>query len=137
MSSLNNNDYYRRLLIQHYQKPKNYSLLKQPNSYYFHHYSSSCADNFCIELSARFEGSGCVIATAAIDLFCQLITNKTLQVVKTINNNYQAMLASKTYDQQLLAFLQVFENVLKQPHRLVCALIICEAISAILLQIAK
>lgn len=142
MNSLDkNNEYYRQLIVQHYSNPINKGLLKTKNSFSFHHYSNSCVDDFYIELtfnkniivSARFEGIGCAISTAAIDIFALLIINKTIDEVLLINKNYQAMLLNQKYNEKIIQDLVVFKNVLKQPSRIKCALIISESISEIFL----
>lgn len=144
MDSLNkkNNDYYRQLIVNHYSNPINKGLLKTKASITFHHSSNSCVDDFYIELTfnekdiitnARFEGIGCAISSAAIDIFELLIINKSIKEIKKINNNYQTMLKGQKYDENILQDLVAFKNVLKQPSRINCALIISEAINEIFL----
>lgn len=142
MTSLNKeNEYYRQLIVSHYNNPANKGLLRTKNSLIFHHYNNSCVDDFYIELifdqdtiiNARFEGVGCAISTSAIDIFSSLIINQKINQIKIINNNYQTMLQGKNYHQKLLKELVAFKNVLKQPNRIKCALIISEAISEIFL----
>lgn len=142
MNSLNkNNDYYRQLIVDHYSNPVNKGLLKNKNSLVFHHSSNSCVDDFYLELtfannkvtSAKFDGIGCAISTASIDIFASLMTNKTIAEVRKINENYQKMLKAEKYQENLLSNLLAFSNVLKQPNRIRCALIISEAIDEIFL----
>ncbi len=142
MISLNNeNENYRQLIVNHYSNPISKGLLKTKDSLVFHHNRNSCVDDFYLELTfdqdtivnARFEGIGCAISTSAIDIFNALIINQTINQVKIINNNYQAMLQGKNYQQKLLKELVAFKNVLKQPNRIKCALIISEAITEIFL----
>lgn len=142
MTSLNKeNENYRQLIVNHYSNPSSKGLLKTKDSLVFHHYTNSCVDDFYIELTfdqdtivnARFEGIGCAISTSAIDIFNTLIINQKINQVKIINNNYQAMLQGKNYQQKFLKELLAFKNVLKQPNRIKCALIISEAIAEIFL----
>lgn len=139
-SSIKDNNYYRQLIVEHYSNPINKGLLQSENSLSFHHFSNSCVDDFFIELTfdqntivdAKFDGLGCAISTASIDIFSALIKNKTVDEVVAINENYQAMLQGKNYQASLLSDLVAFQNVLKQPNRIKCALIISESIQAIL-----
>lgn len=139
-SSIKDNNYYRKLIVEHYSNPINRGLLKTKNSLVFHHFSNSCVDDFFVELAfegealvdARFEGIGCAISTASIDIFASLIKNKAIAEVIAINENYQAMLQGKNYQASLIADLVAFQNVLKQPNRIKCALIISESIQVIL-----
>ncbi|MGL5268486.1 MAG: iron-sulfur cluster assembly scaffold protein [Spiroplasma sp.] len=135
------NNYYRQLIVNHSSNPINKGLLKTKNSFVFHHYSNSCVDDFYFSLifnkntitNARFEGIGCAISTAAIDIFASLVTNKTIKQVVIINSNYQNMLVGKKYDEKILNDLIAFKNVFKQPSRIKCALIVSESISEIFL----
>lgn len=142
MTSLSNeNQNYRQLIVNHYSNPVSRGLLKTKASFVFHHDRNSCVDDFYLELTfkqntiinARFAGIGCAISTAAIDIFNTLMINQTITEVKIINNNYQAMLQGKNYHEKLLQELVAFKNVLKQPNRIKCALIISEAIEEIFL----
>lgn len=132
MNSFNNNqDYYRKLIVEHYSKPKNKGFKNLPNSLTYHQTSNSCVDNFHVEIfiknniitSARFTGVGCAISTAAIDLFCILIEGKTIPQVKEIINNYQAMLAEKKFNDKIIENMIAFKNVPRQRNRIKCALI--------------
>lgn len=139
-SSIKDNNYYRQLVVERYSNPVNKGLLKAKNSLIFHHFSNSCVDDFFVELTfnqntvsdARFEGLGCAISTAAIDIFASLIKDKTIAEVVVINENYNAMLQGKNYQANQIADLIAFQNVLKQPNRIKCALIISESVQAIL-----
>lgn len=146
MSSLiNENENYRQLIVNHYSNPVTKGLLKTKDSLVFHHNYNNCVDDFYLELTfiqdkiinARFEGVGCAISTSAIDIFNLLIVNQKINQVKVINDNYQAMLQGKTYQQKVLQDLVAFKNVLKQPNRIKCALIISEAITEIFLMKSK
>lgn len=137
---IKDNNYYRQLIVDHYSNPRNKGLLKTENSLSFHH-SSTCVDDFHFELtfaadlvtSAKFEGIGCAISTASIDIFASLINNKNINEIKMINENYQNMLAEKEYQEDILNDLVAFKNVLKQPNRIRCALIISDSINEVLL----
>ncbi|MBE4704051.1 Fe-S cluster assembly sulfur transfer protein SufU [Spiroplasma platyhelix] len=140
-SLIKDNNYYRQIIVDHYSNPINKGILKTKESLTFHHYSNSCVDDFYFEITfnknvvanAKFEGIGCAISTASIDIFASLIINKTIAEVLTINENYQNMLAAKKYQENILEDLLAFKNVLKQPNRIRCALIISESINEILL----
>jgi len=142
MTSLNNeNEHYRKLIVSHYSNPISKGLLKTKDSLVFHHNRNACVDDFYIELTfdqdtivnARFEGIGCAISTSSIDIFNALIISQKVNQIKVINSNYQAMLQGKSYQEKLLKDLVAFKNVLKQPNRIKCALIISEAITEIFL----
>lgn len=141
MNSLNkDNNYYRQLIVDHYSKPVNKGLLTTKDSLSFHHYSNLCVDDFYVELTftnnivtnIKFDGIGCAISTASIDIFASLVENKNITDMKIINKNYKNMLTGKNYQGEVLDDLLAFKNVLKQPNRIKCALIISESIDEIL-----
>lgn len=132
MHSFNDNlDYYRKLIVNHYINPTHHGFTNNINSLIYQQSSASCVDNFQVEIvisnnivtSARFMGTGCAIATAATDLFCNLIEDKTNSQIKIIINNYELMLAKKQFDNNIIANLIAFKNVSRQPNRIKCALI--------------
>lgn len=140
MNSLVKDNYYRQIIVDHYSDPVHKGLLRTKDSLMFHHYTNSCVDDFYIELTfaqnkiidVRFEGIGCAISTASIDIFASLIINKDIAAIKEINENYKNMLQGKEYQVTILEDLVAFKNVLKQSNRIRCALIISESISEIL-----
>jgi len=141
MHSFNDNlDYYRKLIVNHYSNPTHQGFTNNINSLIYQQSSASCVDNFQVEIvisnnivtSARFMGTGCAIATAATDLFCNLIEGKTNLQIKIIINNYELMLAKNKFDNNIIANLIAFKNVSRQPNRIKCALIGINGIKKIL-----
>lgn len=135
-----NTDYYRKLIVKHYNNPNCKGLIKSQNSLVFHHFANSCVDDFFIELTfdkkiikhAKFEGIGCSISTSSIDIFCNLITNKNIKNIFILNQEYKKMLRNEKFNEETINDLLSFKNVWKQPNRVKCALIISESIDEII-----
>lgn len=141
MNSFNDNqDYFRKLIVNHYNKPTNKGLIDNADSVTYHQTSQSCVDDFHVQVLiknkivviARFVGIGCAISTAALDIFCNLIENKSINDIKTIITNFQAMLYSQKFDVLLIKNLVAFTNVPKQRNRIKCALLGVEGINNLL-----
>jgi len=142
MLSFNENQtYFRKLIVNHYSNPTHKGFTNMANSLTYHQASASCADDFQVEIvinnqiinSARFIGFGCAIATAAIDIFCELIENKTIAAIKLIIANYQAMLNQAIFKESVIGQMIAFKNVPRQRNRIKCALIGIEGINKLLL----
>ncbi|WP_308150137.1 iron-sulfur cluster assembly scaffold protein [Spiroplasma sp. AdecLV25b] len=141
MNSFNDNqDYFRKLIVNHYSKPTNKGLIDNGNCLTYHQASKSCVDDFHVQVlienktvvTARFDGVGCAISTAAVDIFCNLIENKPISDIKNIISNYQAMLNSQPFNVNFIKNLVAFTNVPRQRNRIKCALLGVEGISKLL-----
>lgn len=88
-------DLYRDNIIDHYQNPRNYGTLDQPD---ISHEDSNpvCGDELRIDLKidqgrvveARFQGHGCSISQASASMLTEEIIGKTLDEVKLIDKQY-------------------------------------------------
>lgn len=137
MSFYNDKDILRQIIVSHYDNPihkidENTEL----NGYVkFHNKSASCIDDFTVYIKinnnlvsdAKFSGIGCAISTASTDIFCDLLINKNINDVDNIFNNYKAMINNEQYDESLLGELIAFSEIYKQPNRIKCSLIGCDA----------
>lgn len=133
MSLSNNKDLLRQIIITHYDNPIHKIDNKIDDKKYvsFHNKSSSCIDDFEVFIKiennqiidAKFFGIGCAISTASIDILCDLIINREIDVANNIFDQYHAMINDENYDEELLEELIAFKDINKQPNRIKCALI--------------
>ncbi len=88
-------DLYRDNIIDHYQNPRNYGTLDQPDISY-EDSNPVCGDEIRIDLKidqgrvvdARFHGHGCSISQASASMLTEEIIGKTLDEVKRIDKQY-------------------------------------------------
>ncbi|MFN8596992.1 MAG: SUF system NifU family Fe-S cluster assembly protein [Anaerolineae bacterium] len=88
-------DLYRDNIIDHYQNPRNYGTLDQPDISY-EDSNPVCGDEIRIDLKidqgrvidARFQGHGCSISQASASMLTEEIIGKTLDEVKQIDKQY-------------------------------------------------
>ncbi|WP_381414920.1 SUF system NifU family Fe-S cluster assembly protein [Spiroplasma endosymbiont of Anurida maritima] len=121
--------FQRQIIIEHYATPNNQGLKNDKDYQLVYQKSDTCMDNFQIELKAKdniildinFEGQGCSISTASLDIMINSIENKSFEEANKIIDEYKNMLTEKEYNIDLLKELLVFQNVYKQPQRLNCA----------------
>ncbi len=88
-------DLYRDNIIDHYQNPRNYGALDNPDISY-EDSNPVCGDEIRIDLKiqdgrvvdARFQGHGCSISQASASMLTEDIIGKTLEEVKQIDKQY-------------------------------------------------
>lgn len=88
-------DLYRDNIIDHYQNPRNYGVLDQPDITY-EDSNPVCGDEIRMDLKvqddrvvdARFQGHGCSISQASASMLTEEIIGKTLDEVKQIDKQY-------------------------------------------------
>ena len=88
-------DLYRDNIIDHYQNPRNYGALDDPDISY-EDSNPVCGDEIRMDLKiqddkvidARFSGHGCSISQASASMLTEEIIGKTLEEVKQIDKQY-------------------------------------------------
>ncbi len=88
-------DLYRDNIIDHYQNPRNFGTLEQPDISY-EDSNPVCGDEIRMDLKvedgrvvdARFQGHGCSISQASASMLTEDIIGKTLEEVKQIDKQY-------------------------------------------------
>ena len=88
-------DLYRDNIIDHYQNPRNYGTLENPDISY-EDSNPVCGDEIRMDLKiedgkvvdARFSGHGCSISQASASMLTEEIIGKTLEEVKQIDKQY-------------------------------------------------
>jgi nitrogen fixation protein NifU and related proteins len=109
-----NSEIYREMILDHYKNPVNSGVV--PNAHVVtKEYNPSCGDVVEIQIKfndgkideIKFQGQGCAINQASVDILIDLVKNKTIQEVKDITQE---------------KFLKVL-GIELSPLRLKCALL--------------
>jgi nitrogen fixation NifU-like protein len=82
-------DLYREVILDHYQNPRNYGTLEQPDISYEED-NPVCGDHIRLDLrlndgrvsEVRFSGHGCAISQASASMLTEAIQGKTLEELK-------------------------------------------------------
>lgn len=122
-------NFKRALILENYEKPFHKGLLKDSTYLSGNKNSSTCIDNFDIELKIedgiikdiRFDGEACAIATSSMSISINKLIGKTKQEALNIIENYEKMINEEEYDEELLEELTAYEDIYKQPSRKKCA----------------
>lgn len=84
-------DLYREHILDHYQNPRNYGELEDPDISH-EEYNPLCGDRLVIQLKikddrvaeVKFHGEGCAISQASASMLTELIEGKSLDEVKAL-----------------------------------------------------
>ncbi len=117
--------------MDHYEHPRNKSLVDDPRYLSVNMNSESCIDDFQIQIlienglikDFRFDGVGCTISTASLSILSELVKDKSIKEAYILIDNYEKMLQEAPFDENLLQEAVVFKDVSKQANRIKCAMI--------------
>lgn len=134
MTSFKNIDTKRKLIMKHYNKPLFYKEFNEKADIVS--YSNQCIDQFHIKWKFENEklievfwyGKGCAIFKSSVDIFLELILNKSKKEILNLAKEYEKMINQKPFNEKMMQKLIIFQNVKKQLNRLHCANMISQAI---------
>ena len=121
----------RDIIMDHYEYPRNHSLVEDTKYISKHMDSDSCIDDITVQADIendvikdiRFDGVACTISTSSTSIMTELVLGKTLDEAREIVKNYFAMIDEEDFDDDLLEEAIAFKNVGKQANRINCATI--------------
>lgn len=137
---MDNKELYRSIIIANSRDPNKKIKAKILNACKIRNSLSTCNDNFEVFLkksnkiinSINFQGEGCAISTAALNLLANYLEKETIEKGINFILNYKSMVQGKKFDPTQMKDLIVFQNVHKHWNRVECALIGANIILTIL-----
>lgn len=129
MRSLDDPQFLREIIMDHYQHPRNRGLVDDESYKKINMNSETCIDNLDIQvkfdgdkiIDVRYDGEACAICTSSTSIMSELVIGKTLDEAKEIIDNYMNMIYEREYDEDLLEEAIAFKNTYKQANRIKCA----------------
>ena len=129
--------FLREIIMDHYEYPRNHSLVDAPDYLTAHMASESCIDDIHVQAKIEngiiedvaFDGVACTISTASTSIMTELVKGKTLPEAKEIMDEYFKMIDGQPYDEDMLQEAVALQGVSKQANRIKCATIGWKAIS--------
>ncbi|PSB15364.1 SUF system NifU family Fe-S cluster assembly protein [filamentous cyanobacterium CCP1] len=129
--SLNNlRDLYQQVILERYKKPRNRGKTNPVDRYQKGH-NPSCGDTIELTLKldgdsdriedVKFEGEGCAIAMASVDLMAEALKGRTTAEALEMVQKFQAMMRGEAEFPQELRKLNVMQGVAQFPVRIKCA----------------
>jgi nitrogen fixation NifU-like protein len=123
-------DLYQQVILERYKKPRNRGKTNPIDCYQRGH-NPSCGDTIELTLKlsgdgdrieeAKFEGEGCAIAMASVDLMADALKGRTKAEALEMVQKFQAMMRGETEFPQEFRKLNVMQGVAQFPVRIKCA----------------
>jgi len=136
---------YQQVILEHYKKPRHRGRT-QPVDRHQRGHNPSCGDTIelTIQLTpdqaeiadVQFEGEGCAIAMASVDLMADALRGKTLDQAQAMVSQFQAMMKGEFEFPHELRKLNVMQGVAQFPVRIKCATLSWHTLRAALNQSA-
>ncbi len=129
MSLFNDPELLKQIIIDHYRNPQHQGLTKGQGYSCINSNVETCLDDFQIEMliknnsieDANFEGVGCAVSTAAIDILISLIENLKLEKAITILSEYFKLIEGTQYNENMMQEANAFKTIYQHANRINCA----------------
>lgn len=135
MSSLD--DLYRRVIMDHYQKPRNRGKLDEAEGLIINLNNPTCGDSISLSLrleegkvvDAKFLGEGCSISMSSASMMTEAVKGKTVEEALALSQVFSDMMQGKEIDESLdLGDIEALQGVAKFPARIKCATLAWKAL---------
>lgn len=122
----------RSIILDHYQNPRNKSLVEDDSYIFENMNNTSCIDEVNVQIKfneegivedVRFDGEACAMCTSSASIMVETLIGKTVDEVKEILKNFSNMIDEKEYNADILEEAIVYDDVYKQPNRKKCVLL--------------
>ncbi len=130
MNTTNLRDLYQQVILEHYKKPKHRGTTNPVDRYQKGH-NPSCGDTIELTLQLdnsgeritdiKFEGEGCAIALASVDLMAGALAGKTIAEALELVKTFQEMMKGTAEFPKEHRKLNVMQGVAQFPVRIKCA----------------
>jgi nitrogen fixation NifU-like protein len=135
MSSLD--DLYRRVIMDHYQKPRNRGKLDEAEGLIVHLNNPTCGDSISLSLKlengrvvdAKFLGEGCSISMSSASMMTEAVKGKTVEEALHLAQVFSELMQGKEPDESIdLGDIEALSGVAKFPARIKCATLAWKAL---------
>lgn len=135
MSSLD--DLYRRVIMDHYQKPRNKGKLDDTDGLIINLNNPTCGDSISLSLKvengivvdAKFLGEGCSISMSSASMMTEIVKGKPIEEALKLSEIFSDMMQGKDVDDSIdLGDIEALSGVAKFPARIKCATLAWKAL---------
>jgi len=135
MSSLD--DLYRRVIMDHYQKPRNRGKLDETEGLIVNLNNPTCGDSISLSLKvengkvsdAKFLGEGCSISMSSASMMTEAVKGKTPEEALKLSQIFSELMQGKEVDESVdLGDIEALQGVAKFPARIKCATLAWKAL---------
>ncbi len=136
MSSSDNSNLYRAIIMDHYQNSRNKGLVENPRGYMTVRLKNpSCGDDLTVQLKVEGTmvkevhqlGAGCSICCASASMMAESLEGQTLEEALRRIDNFNKMVQGEAYDEDLVGEAVSLEGVSHLPQRVKCATLAWQA----------
>jgi nitrogen fixation NifU-like protein len=129
MSSNNLDMLYRRVIMDHYKKPRNRGVLEEGNLT-VNMNNPTCGDRIQLTMKVedgivtdvKYEGEGCSISMSSASMMTVAVKGKKVEDALKLADIFSNMMLGKEYDDDLdLGDMEALQGVSKFPARIKCA----------------
>ena len=123
-------DLYQQVILERYKKPRHRGVLDPADRAQKGH-NPSCGDTIELTLklnddqtaieTVKFEGEGCAISMASVDLMAEALQGKPVPEALAMVETFQAMMRGEAEFPQAQRKLNVMQGVAQFPVRIKCA----------------
>jgi len=140
MSSNNLDMLYRRVIMDHYKKPRNRGVLND-GSLTVKMNNPTCGDRIQLSMDvvdgivtdAKFDGEGCSISIASASMMTEFIKGKKIEDALKASKIFSNMMLGEEYDGDVdLGDIEALQGVSKFPARIKCATLCWKAMERVL-----
>ncbi|MGN7469440.1 Fe-S cluster assembly sulfur transfer protein SufU [Brevibacillus sp. SAFN-007a] len=135
MSSLD--DLYRRVIMDHYQKPRNRGKLEESDGLIVNLNNPTCGDSISLSLKveegkvvdAKFLGEGCSISMSSASMMTDAVKGLSVDKALELAHKFSDMMQGKAIDDSMdLGDIEALSGVAKFPARIKCATLAWKAL---------
>lgn len=135
MSSLD--DLYRRVIMDHYQKPRNRGKLEESEGLIVNLNNPTCGDSISLSLKvedgivsdAKFLGEGCSISMSSASMMTDAVKGKPVEEALKLAQLFSDLMQGKEVDDSVdLGDIEALSGVTKFPARSKCATLAWKAL---------
>lgn len=126
MSSLD--DLYRRVIMDHYQSPRNMGKLEDADAT-IQLKNPTCGDQITLQMKvedgkikdAKFQGEGCSISMSSASMMTEAIKGLTVNDALDLSDRFSKMMLGKDVETEDFEDIEALQGVCKFPARIKCA----------------
>lgn len=129
MSYSENEVFYRQIIMDHYQLPRNKGLIGESGYTIVHLKNPSCGDDLMIQVKIEdstitdihYEGTGCAICCASSSMLTEQVKGKSTEEALEYLQAFSQMMVGGAIDEDVLGEAIALQGVAKLPPRIKCA----------------
>ena len=127
MSSLD--DLYRRVIMDHYQKPRNRGKLEESDGLIVNLNNPTCGDSISLSLKveegkvvdAKFMGEGCSISMSSASMMTEAVKGRSYAEALDLAERFSSLMQGQDVEFEELEDIEALSGVNKFPARIKCA----------------